>query len=227
MYAYARNNPLRYTDPSGEIIDDSQIDEKYRKRYEAWKKDYVSTDAGRKQWDTLNNRTDITVRIVVDKEHNQGAEAGNYQFDQGTGQLNAATITLGRNIGSGYPNAGDYPVTSSLGAGGVSGTILAVTKFAHEFGHVDATMAEGILHQQQDQLMKQYGDLYNQLHSFSDPQFGSIIQQLGATPGDMHTSREHAAEANTIPYLRDRLPGKSMPNAIKQAIQNYEKAGGH
>ena len=79
----------------------------------------------------------------------------------------------------------------------MSGTILAVTKFAHEFGHVDAPMAEGILHQQQDQLMKQYGDLYNQLHSFGDPRFGSIVQQLGATPGDMHTSREQEARGRS------------------------------
>src|SRR5438034_986777 len=46
LYSYARNNPLRFTDPSGEIIEE-QIDDEYRKQYDKWKKAYLSTGAGR------------------------------------------------------------------------------------------------------------------------------------------------------------------------------------
>ncbi|MEW5980350.1 MAG: RHS repeat-associated core domain-containing protein [Acidobacteriota bacterium] len=35
LYVYARNNPLRFTDPTGEIIEE-QIDDEYKKRYERW-----------------------------------------------------------------------------------------------------------------------------------------------------------------------------------------------
>ena len=66
LYSYARNNPLRYTDPSGEIIEE-QIDEEYRKRYEQWKKDYLSTEAGRKQWASMLTTPIFTLTITVNK----------------------------------------------------------------------------------------------------------------------------------------------------------------
>lgn len=49
LYAYARNNPLRFTDPSGEIIEE-QIDVECRKRCDQWKKAYLATKAGQEQW---------------------------------------------------------------------------------------------------------------------------------------------------------------------------------
>jgi RHS repeat-associated protein len=224
MYSYARNNPLRFTDPSGEIIEE-QIDDQYKKRYEQWKKAYLSTEAGRAQWAKYADDANFTLTITVDKSKGQGAEAGNYQFD-GNGTLTAATIMLGPKIGSGYPSSVNYPVTSSLQGANISGDVLAATKFAHEFGHVNQTGQENsALFQLQQQLIPQYNSLFfSNGRNVNDPALKALEGQMGGNPIDISHGRENAAERNTIPYLRDRFPGKSMPSQIRQAIENYQKA---
>ena len=68
---------------------------------------------------------------------------------------------LGPKIGSGYPSSVDYPVTSSLQGANISGDVLAATKFAHEFGHVNRTGQEdSALFQLQQQLIPQYNSLF-------------------------------------------------------------------
>jgi RHS repeat-associated protein len=223
LYSYARSNPLRFTDPTGEIIEE-QIDDEYKKRYDRWKKEYLSTAAGRKQWDKYANDPSITLTITFDKAKKQGAEAGNYQWDS-AGNLRAATITLGPKLDSGFPSSVSYPITSSLQGASVSGTVLAVTKFAHEFGHVNRTGQENAaLYQLQNQLIPQYNSLFFSIgRNPSHPGLRALEQQMGGTPIDISIGREHWAEANTVPYLRDRFPAKSMPKQIKQAIENYQK----
>lgn len=45
LYVYVRNNPLLLIDPSGETIDDSSLAN--NEKYQAWKKAFLATDAGR------------------------------------------------------------------------------------------------------------------------------------------------------------------------------------
>jgi len=119
-----------------------------------------------------------------------------------------------------------YPLSSSLQGAGISGTVLAVTKFAHEFGHVNRTGQENAaLFQLQNQLIPQYNSIFfSSGRNVNEPRLKALEQQMGGNPIDINIAREHWAEANTVPYLRDRFPAKSMPNQIKQAIQDYQKA---
>src|ERR1044072_7808455 len=126
------------------------IPAKYRGRYQTWKNDLLSTEAGRSQWDTFTSKPGFTLTIVVSDEDRQGAGTGSYEWD-GAGQLVAATITLGSRIDEGYPNPIYYPVMYSLSPLSetfpVEGNVLAAAKIAHELGHIkQAASTDGELY---------------------------------------------------------------------------------
>ena len=204
------------------------IPKKYRGKYEKWKEEFLSTESGREQWERYARDSSFTLTITVSKKEGEGAKTGDYKWD-GAGKLIAATITLGHKIDSGYPNPVGYPITCSLASDElpISGRILAATKFAHEFGHVNRTAGmDASLYQLQNRLMLEYRRIfYANGRNTKDPQLIEISRWMEGTPVEIWRDREHWAEANAILYLRERFPGGeerlSMPLAIRQAIDSY------
>src|SRR6185436_14676912 len=156
--SYHGGEPLavsRRDDQTGGIRED--IPEKYRSRYDQWKEEFLSTEAGRNQWSSYQNNPNFTLHITVARDNAEGATTGKYKWND-AGQLVSATITLGVRIDEGYPNPIYFPVMNSLvpeeSAIRISGNTLAATKIAHEFGHVNRTLkTDAVVYQLQTQLI--------------------------------------------------------------------------
>jgi YD repeat-containing protein len=137
------------------------IPEKYLKRYQDWKKEFLSTQTGHRQWQTYAQSTNFLLTITFNRGNRNGGET-EYKWN-GSGRLVAATITLGSKLDRGYPNPIYYPVMNSLSQQSsytVSGNTLAATKLAHEFGHVIRMMAtDPALYRLQNQLIPAYNQM--------------------------------------------------------------------
>ena len=136
---YHRGNNSRL--PASDTVGiKEQIPEKYRRRYEEWKKDFLSTESGHQQWESYAGSSGFLLTITIARENRNGATTGKYKWDE-SGKLVAATIVLGDSLDHGYPNPIYYPVQNSLSpfesSYAIDGDILAATKIAHEFGHVN------------------------------------------------------------------------------------------
>jgi hypothetical protein len=175
------------------------------------------------------------LRIVVTGDNKFGARTDNYKWND-DGELVGATITLGKNLDKGFPDPVYYPVMNSLSAfnqpNEVDGAILASTKLAHEFGHVDST-AEigGKLYQQQEKLMLSYYKIFlSNGHNTRDSRLVQIASELGSSPIDVWADREYWGEANALRYLAGRLGREyfycSVLERVKRNVvdyaQNYE-----
>lgn len=208
------------------------VPERFKKRYRTWKKEFLSTDAGREQWERYARSRDIALTITVSEERGEGAATNQYRWNE-EGKLVAVTISLGSQLDSGYPSPVNYPVLNSLApmesAPYVGGSVLAATKLAHEFGHVNrAAQTDGHLFQLQDKLIPTYNALFfRKGRNVADPQLVALAKQMGGTPVEIGRDRELWAEANALAYLRERYPEHGMYEPvfkeIRRTIQEYAK----
>jgi hypothetical protein len=217
-------------DQGGGIKED--ISSKYAARYQGWKAEFLSTDAGRKQWAYYQNNPRFTLTIAISHDNAEGATTGKYKWND-AGELTAATITLGVHLDEGYPNPIYFPVMNSLGPTGtsyrVAGNTLAATKLAHEFGHVNRTArVDSGLYELQTQLIPEYNTIFlSNGRNPNDPRLIEVARQIGGTPVEVWEDREYWGEANAMIYLRDRITEDSLRcslfSKIRQSVDLYAK----
>ena len=207
-----------------------EIPDRYKARYQRWKTEFLSTETGRKQWETYAQNQHFTLTITISSDNQQGASTGKYKWSD-SGELVGATVSLGYDLDEGFPDPVYYPVMNSLGWSRemymTSGDILAATKIAHEFGHViQSTNADGRLYRLQNKLMPIYRTIFlNNGHNIHDPRLVALAQQMGGTCVEVWEDREYWGEANAMLYLRDRVLEKSFRcylfARIKRTVEEY------
>ena len=208
------------------------IPDKYKKRYREWKKEFLASGIGRSQWEIYAHHPRLVLTITVSGDRRNGAITGELKWDD-SGNLVAATITLGPQIDEGYPNPAYYPVLGSLepleSSHRIGGRILAAAKIAHEFGHINQFASAGCaLCQLQDHLIRVYNTIFLSNHyNTCDQRLIELAREMGGTPIEIWEDREYRAEANSMLYLRDRITEerlrRSLFNRIEQTIELYAK----
>src|SRR5215213_11668 len=168
------------------------------------------------------------LKIIVSESLDQGGEIklDDYRWDEGG--LTAATIILGHRLDRGYAEPIHYPVLSSLyylrvgWDAGEPDDILAATKFAHEFGHVDqAAKADPILFQLQNELSKVYASHFESNgYDADDPALAELAAQMGGVPTILKGQREYWAETYALRYLLSRL----RPGARRALLRSVRKS---
>jgi hypothetical protein len=208
------------------------VDVRYQKRYEEWKKEFLSTDIGRAQWEVYSQHSHLVLTITVSPNNKHGAGSGKYKWND-AGELIEATIVLGSRIDQGYPSTIYYPVMNALqpyeSTQMLSRNVLAATKIAHEFGHVMkiADTPES-LYRTQVKLVPIYNKIFlSNGHNVNDPRLLELEQQMGGNPVEIWEDREYWGEANAMLYLRDRFAKESFHcklfNRIKRTVEEYAK----
>ena len=216
--ARATGEPGAFHRPSGGGIKEL-VPDKYKERYREWKNEFLYTEVGRAQWQSYEHHEHFTLTIIVSCDDRNGAGTGKYKWND-SGELVAATITLGCRIDEGYPNPIYYPVMNSLSprdpSSVISRNILAAAKIAHEFGHIKQAMSrDGSLYILQNQLMPVYNQiLLSNGRNTRDPRLIEMAQRMGGTPVEIWEDREYWGEANAMLYLRDRITKESEQRAI-------------
>jgi hypothetical protein len=209
----------------GSVIE--EIPEKFAKRYQKWKKEFLSTEMGREQWASFVKNKELSLRITISTKKKGGAEVTDYQWNA-DGKLIAATIILGHELDASYPSPNNYPVTSSLAFSErqenyfpyISGNILAATKIAHEFGHVIYMMqADGMLAQRRKNLTPVYQQIFKSNGgNVSDPRLLELAREMGGTPLEIGQDQEHWAETNAFRFLKEKLPKSKTYRVVFRTI---------
>jgi len=205
---------------------------KYRERYLAWKNDLLSTESGRVQWEAYTSNPRFTLTVVISNDDRHGAGTGSYKWSD-SGELVAATITLGNRIDEGYPNPIYYPVMYSLAplseSFPIEGHVLAAAKMAHELGHVkQAASTSGELYKLQNQLMPVYNQtLLSNGRDTHDKRLTELAHQMGGTPVQIWENREYWGEVNAMLYLRERFTDEEQQRAfftrVRRTVELYAK----
>ena len=225
----ARNESLTKPAEAGGIRE--VIPAKYEKRYEEWKAEFLSTDIGKAQWEMYAHHPHLVLTITINS-NSKGAGSGKYKWND-SGDLVAATISLGSEIERGYPSSVYYPVMNALepfeSQRLIDGSMLAATKLAHEFGHV--MMISSVprsLYDLQIQLVPVYNKIFlSNGYNVNDPRLVDIAQKIGGNPVQIWEDREYWGEANAMLFLRDRVAKEKFHcrlfGKIKQAVEEYAK----
>jgi hypothetical protein len=209
-----------------------EISDRYRKRYQDWKNEFLIADIGKAQWELYNKHPHLKLTITIADNNKNGAGTGQYKWND-QGELAEATIFLGTRIDEGYPSKIYYPVMNSLQTYEanqlLSRNVLAATKIAHEFGHV-MKIAETpeSLYKLQMKLVPQYNKIFlSNGHNVNDPRLVDLANQMGGNPVQIWEDREYWGEANAMLYLRDRVAKESFHcrlfNKIKRTVEEYAK----
>lgn len=218
------------TPTDGGIRED--VPQKYRVRFEKWKAELLSTDFGRKQWESYLNNRSFVLTIKVSGSRGSDAGTDKFQWDE-NGNFVGATITIGSQIDDGYPPPIYYPVLNSLASDAaiypINGSILAATKLSHELGHVAQTAEANVKSLQlQDKLVPAYISIFlkNGLNTH-DKKLIDLADQMGGTPTEIWESREYWSEVTAMQFLNDRL-SKDVAycrvfEKIKRNVREYAK----
>jgi YD repeat-containing protein len=208
------------------------IDGRYKSRYQTWKKEFLSTDIGRAQWEMYAHHPRLVLTITIAEHNPHGAATGRYKWN-GSGELIEATIALGSQIDEGYPSSVYYPVMNALepfeSKQLIGGSVLAATKLAHELGHVMkiAGTPESLYHLQV-QLVPVYNKIFlSNGYKVDDPQLVELAKKMGGNPVEIWEDREYWGEANAMLFLRDRVARErfhcKLFNKIKRTVEEYAK----
>jgi RHS repeat-associated protein len=138
LYVYARNNPLKYIDPTGTIIDDAAC--QANKTCASWEREYRKSKEGQAQWKKLDDNQNLTVTLKWDSKAKQSTTTD--QNWDAQGNLVSATVTLAKATGdpSNHMNSESYPLGSAI----IDTGERQVYVVAHELAHVeDAQTPEG------------------------------------------------------------------------------------
>ena len=229
----ARNRSSEYStavEPRGSRIKEVVADE-YKNRYLDWKREFLSAESGRRQWEFYTSHPHLVLTITMTEEIRNGAQTNQYKWSD-SGELISATITLGSQIDKGYPDPIYYPVinalqTKSSSLQPVTGKVLAAAKIAHEFGHLNrAASTNGTLYQLQYHLIPIYNTIL-QKNGFNihDPRLTALAEQMGGTPVEIYEDGEYWGEANAMLFLRERITEERLQRSvvarIKQNVTRY------
>ena len=202
------------------------IGDKYKKRYEAWKTEYLSSESSRAEWDAYERSDHFLLTIPISEENARGGGTSKYKWNE-SGELIAATITLGGKISEGYPSPVYYPVMNSLAPGNSSyagtGLVLAATKIAHEFGHVNRmAKTNPALYRLQTRLIPLYNSiLLSNGRNTRDPRLIELAQKMGGTPVEIWQDREYWGEVGAMLFLRDITARQNYHCALFKRIREY------
>jgi hypothetical protein len=209
------------------------VPQKYQAHYQLWKREFLSTDVGRKEWTSYANNAHFKLTITFSRNNPEGATTGNYRWN-GAGELIAATITLGFRLDEGFPDPVYFPVMNSLvpteTSHKISGNTLAATKLAHEIGHVNRTaQVDQNLYQLQGSLIPQYNQIFlTNGRDTNDPRLIELASRMGGTPMEVWEDREYWGETNAMAYLSDRFAEDAFRcllfSRIKRSVDLYAKS---
>ncbi len=228
----SRENALKSVPRPGDTGIREIIGDKYKKRYEEWKTEFLSSASGRAEWEAYQRSDHFVLTIVISEENSRGGGTSKYKWNE-SGELIAATITLGGRIYEGFPSPVYYPVMNSLAPGNSSyagsGSILAATKIAHEFGHVRRMMKTNPeVYLLQTQLIPLYNSiLLTNGRNTRDPRLIELAQRMGGTPVEIWEDREYWGEVGAMLFLRDKTAKQNYQcalfNRIREFVELYAK----